>query len=455
MHELFVARHGSFEPELFMPHYVAGLSMLASEYQVTSELPSLCVGMVGLQEVDLSPSCRRVLASQGSTIQITWLANVSMDFSSMDVSNPYDIILLDCRAKRDNKEMARELKKLFGDALIIGLIDEDDSDVESMGEVAVDWLVKENLAGIAVQWAIREGLVRQRVLIERDQLRRQLEDVSYNNEMADVASTVLHNVGNVLNSVNVAVNVVHGLVNQSSVMLVHRIAELLKGHDAEDWGTFLTQDPKGKRIPPALVKLGSHLIEEQQTVLKEIEGLVRNIDHVKQIIFSHQTMAKSRGMGESLSVAELLDQAVELSFQPGDAKWIRIQRDYQSVPAVLIDRHQLLQILVNLLRNAKQAMQLQGGSQHILTIRVEGRSEDGLSVIMTIRDTGIGIAPEHLARMFTRGFTTKQDGNGIGLHSSMVTIHRLGGSLQAHSDGVGTGATFTLILPVQREAVQT
>jgi signal transduction histidine kinase len=74
---------------------------------------------------------------------------------------------------------------------------------------------------------------------------------------------------------------------------------------------------------------------------------------------------------------------------------------------------------------------------------------------MTIRDTGIGIAPEHLARMFTRGFTTKQDGNGIGLHSSMVTIHRLGGSLQAHSDGVGTGATFTLILPVQREAVQT
>ena len=349
--------------------------------------------------------------------------------------------------------MASELKKLFGDALIIGLIDQNGLDGERMGEESVDWLVNVNLAPIALQWAIREGLFRKQALIERDQLRRQLEDVAYNNQMADNASTVLHNVGNVMTSLNVAVNVVHELVNQSSVILVHRIAELLKGHD-EDWGTFLTQDSKGKRIPPALVKLGSHLIEEQQTVLKEIEGLVRNIDHVKQIIFLHQTMAKSHGMGESHSVVELLDQAVELSFQPGDAKWIRIQRDYQAVPAALIDRHQLLQILVNLLKNAKQAMQSQGGSNHILTIRVEGRSEDGLSVVMTIRDTGIGIAPEHLARMFTRGFTTKQDGNGIGLHSSMVTIHSMGGSLQAHSDGVGTGATFTLTLPVQSEAVQ-
>lgn len=430
------------------------LSMLPSDCQLTSELLFLRVGMVGLQEVDLTTSCQRVFASQGSTIQITWLANVSIDLSSIDARNPFDIILLDCRAGRGRKGVACDIKKIFGNAFIMGLIDEDGSEVDGMHEVAVDWQVTAHLLSIAMQWAIREGLIRKRLLIERDQLRNQLEDASYHNEMAEVASTVLHNVGNVLNSVNVAVNVVHELVNQSSVLLVHRIAELLKGHD-EDWGAFLTQDPKGKRIPPALVKLGGHLIEEQQTVLKEIQGLVRNIDHVKQIIFSHQTMAKSRGICESLSFVELVDQAVELSFQPGDAKWVKIQRDYQPVPAVLVDRHRLLQILVNLLRNAKQAMQLQGGSSHFLRLRVEGRSEDGLSVVMTIRDTGIGIAPEHLARMFTRGFTTKQDGNGIGLHSSMVTIHSMGGLLQVHSDGIGTGATFTLTLPAQTEAVAT
>jgi signal transduction histidine kinase len=203
------------------------------------------------------------------------------------------------------------------------------------------------------------------------------------------------------------------------------------------------------------VKLGDHLIEEQQTVLKEMGGLVRNIDHVKQIILSHQTMAKSQGKRESLSIVELLDQAVELSFQPGDSKWMKIQRDYRPVPDVVTDRHQLLQILVNLLRNAKQAMQSQGGVDHILAIGVEGKSENVLSVVTTIRDTGLGIAPEHLARMFTRGFTTKHDGNGIGLHSSIVTIHGMGGSLQAHSDGVGAGATMTLTLPVQREAIST
>jgi signal transduction histidine kinase len=430
------------------------LSMFTPDSPMISEFPPLRVGVVGLQKADCSPFFQNVLASQGSIIQITWLADDSIDLSSIERKNPYDLILLDCRRKRGRKRIASHLKKIIGDALIIGLIDEKCSDIEGMGEGTVDWLVDENMAANAMQWAIRERIVRKRVASERDQLRRQLEDISYHHEMNDVASTVLHNVGNVMNSVNVAVNVVHELVDQSSVILVHRIAELLRVHE-EDWGTFLTQDPKGKRIPPALVKLGDHLLEEQQTVLKEIKGLLRNIEHVKHIIFSHQTMAKSQGICEALSVADLLDQAMELSFQAGDAKWIMIQRDYQPVSAVLVEKHQLLQILVNLLRNAKQAMQLQGGSSHILTARVENRSENGGSVVMTIRDSGIGIAPEHLVRMFTRGFTTKQDGNGIGLHSSIVTIHRMGGTLNVHSDGIGTGATFTLTLPAFKEAVST
>jgi len=428
--------------------------MVTSDSKVTSEIPFLYVGMVGLQENDLPPSCQSMLASQVSTIQITWFANGSKDHFSVNAGNSYDLILLDCRGKWRKQGMTGDLKNLFGDAMVIGLIDKDKSYGDDLSETAVDVLVNENLATTTMQWAIRERLIRKRALIERNQLRRMLEDVSFNNEMADVASTVLHNVGNVLNSVNVAVNVVHGLVKQSSVVLVNRIGELLKEHD-RDWGAFLTQDPKGTRIPPSLIKLGSHLIEEQKTVLKEIRGLVRNIDHVKQIILSYQTMAKSRGICESLSGVELLDQAVELCFQPGDATWVRIQRDYQAVPAVLADRHQLLQILVNLLRNAKQAMQLQGGLGHSLTVGIEKRSEVGLSVVMIFRDTGIGIAPENLSRIFTRGFTTKQDGNGIGLHSSIATIHRMGGSLQVHSDGIGTGATFTLTLPAQREAVST
>jgi signal transduction histidine kinase len=425
--------------------------MLKSSGRLISESLLLRVGMVGLQEGDLPPSCKSVLAAHCSILQITWLGNEPRFFSQPDSDNLFDLIIIDCRVKEMGKDIVCDIKKSCGHALILGLIDEESSAFNEITDI--DWLVHEQMVGIAISWAIKEGLNRRGSLIDREQLRRKIENASYTSEMAEVASTVLHNMGNVLNSVNVAVHVVHELVDQSSVILVHRIAELLKKHD-DSWEIFLTQDPKGKRIPPAIMKLGGHLMDEQQTVLKELDGLVRNINHMKQIILSHQTMAKSQGVREALSVAELLDQAVELSFQPGDAKWIRIQREYQSVPAVVTDRHQLLQILVNLLRNAKQAMQLQVGVDHFLTIRVEGRSENGLSVAITIQDTGMGIAPEHLARMFTRGFTTKHDGNGIGLHSSMVTVHRMGGLLQAHSEGIGAGATLTLILPVEVGAGQ-
>ncbi|MCA9456740.1 MAG: hypothetical protein KC587_08755, partial [Nitrospira sp.] len=201
--------------------------MSESDRQMVSEFPLLRVGILGLQERDLSPSCQRVLASQGSMLQISWLDYASVHPSCFDSDNPFDLILLDCRVKGIGEEIACQIKKIYGNAFILGLINDDISDGEGISEPAIDWLVNEHLASIAMPWAIQEGLVRRRGLIEREQLRKQVEDAFYNIEMADIASTVLHNVGNVLNSVNVAVNVVHELIHQSSVILVHRIAELL------------------------------------------------------------------------------------------------------------------------------------------------------------------------------------------------------------------------------------
>ena len=287
-------------------------------------------------------------------------------------------------------------------------------------------------------------------MAEQEQLRNQLGEASYKIEMADVASTVLHNVGNVLTSVIVAANMVESVLDQSSVTLVNRMAELINAHH-EDLGVYLTEDPKGKRIPPSLEKLGTHLVEEQQIVLKEIKGLVRNICHMKEIIVSHQTMAKSAGKAEQTELVDVLSHAMELSFQPGDAKWMTICCDYHKVPTVLVDQHQLLQILVNILRNAKQAMRQQPQDSHVLNLSVNYQDEDEAFVVMTIQDSGIGIAPEHLSKMFARGFTTKKDGNGIGLHSSILAIQNMGGSMSVQSEGIGKGATFTLMFPVQKE----
>lgn len=428
--------------------------MLSPDSQSLSTTLPLDVLMVGFHEAELSPSCRSVLTSLEPKPSVEWVTTVQKGIIQIETGNRYDVIVLDCRKEGGAWGQACQMQQDGKDALIIGIINipETESGQGMIAEDAFGCRIDETLAPSVLKWALQQAQERKQFLAEQERLRSQLGEAAYKMEMADVTSTVLHNVGNVLTSVTVAANIVESVVDQSSVILVNRMAELIKAHD-QDLGTYLTEDPKGKRIPPSLEKLGTHLIEEQRTILKEMKGLVRNIRHMKQIIASHQSMAKSAGQAEQISLANVLSHAMELSFQPGDEKWITIRPNYQQVPTVLVDQHQLLQILVNLLRNAKQSMLQQVQDSHDLNLSVKYQDDDEASVVMTIQDSGIGIAPEDLSKMFTRGFTTKTDGNGIGLHSSILAIQNMGGSMHVQSEGVGRGATFTLTFPVQKEAV--
>jgi signal transduction histidine kinase len=410
--------------------------------------------MVGFHEAELFPSCRSVLTSFEPKPSVEWVTTVQKGIIQIESGNRYDVIVLDCRKEGGAWGQACQMQQDGKDALIIGIIDisETEGGQGMIAEDAFGCRIDETLAPSVLKWALQQAQERKQFLAEQERLRSQLGEAAYKMEMADVASTVLHNVGNVLTSVTVAANMVESVVDQSSVFLVNRMAELIKAHD-QDLGTYLTEDPKGKRIPPSLEKLGTYLIEEQKTILKEMKGLVRNIRHMKQIIASHQAMAKSVGQVEQISLANVLSHAMELSFQPGDERWITIRPNYQQVPTVLVDQHQLLQILVNLLRNAKQSMLQQVQDSHDLNLSVKYQDDDEAFVVMTIQDSGIGIAPEDLSKMFTRGFTTKTDGNGIGLHSSILAIQNMGGSMHVQSEGVGRGATFTLTFPVQKEPV--
>ncbi len=428
--------------------------MLSPDCQSLPTTLSLDVLMVGFHEAEFSPSCRSVLTSLEPNPSVEWVTTVQKGITQIELENRYDVIVLDCRKEGGEWGQACQMQQDGKDAVIIGIINIPEAEGEQgrIAEDAVGCRVDEALAPSVLRWVFQQAQERKQFLAEQEQLRSQLGEAAYKIEMADVASTVLHNVGNVLTSVTVAANMVESVVDQSAVALVNRMAELIKAHD-QDLGTYLMEDPKGKRIPPSLEKLGTHLLEEQRVVLKEMKGLVRNIRHMKQIIASHQTMAKSAGQTEQISLADVLSHAMELSFQPGDEKWITIRPDYQQVPTVLVDQHQLLQILVNLLRNAKQAMRQQVQDSHELILSVKYQDDDEATVVMTIQDSGIGIVPEHLSKMFTRGFTTKTDGNGIGLQSSILAMKNMGGSMHVQSEGVGRGATFTLTFPVQKEAV--
>lgn len=431
--------------------------MLSSECQSPPYKIPLHVLMVAFDEAEGSLSFRSVFTSFEPKPLITWVTTVKHAIARIAAGDQYDVMALDFRKDEAEWEEISLIQRDGPKTVTLGIMKVTGNEPAQamISEDAIGYRVDEAMAPTVFKWVLHHALERKQLLVEQEQLRNQLGEAAYKIEMADVASTVLHNVGNVLTSVTVAANMVESVVDQSSVTLVNRMAELITTHQ-DDLGTYLTEDPKGKRIPPSLEKLGTHLVEEQRAILKEMKGLVRNIGHIKQIIASHQAMAKSAGQVEQIALVDVLSHAMELSFQPGDVKWMTVHRDYQEVPAVWVDQHQLLQILVNLLRNARQAMRQQkqeSQESQELRLCVHYQDAEKTAVAMTIQDSGVGIPPEHLSKMFTRGFTTKKDGNGIGLHSSIVAVQNMGGSMHVKSDGTGRGAMFTLIFPVRHVEV--
>jgi two-component system NtrC family sensor kinase len=151
---------------------------------------------------------------------------------------------------------------------------------------------------------------------------------------------------------------------------------------------------------------------------------------------------------EPVSLPELLDQALAINLSSLERHEIDVVREVASVPPVLTDRHQVLQLLVDLITNAQQSMHAAAGGVKRLTVRLRTDKARPGFVLLQISDTGMGIKPEHLSRIFGPGFTTKKDGHGFGPHSAALAARQNGGALEVHSDGEGRGATFTLHLPV-------
>jgi signal transduction histidine kinase len=280
------------------------------------------------------------------------------------------------------------------------------------------------------------------------ELHRSLLDASRRAGMAEVATGVLHNVGNTLNSVNVSATLVAERLRTSRLVGLMRAAELLRDNTAQ-LSTFLTQDERGRALPEYLLSASRQLAQEHERMLTEVQGLTKNIEHIRSVVSMQQEHARFVGLVEKVSVSELIDDALRLHATSFERLGIQVRRDYAPVPPVLVDRHRLLQILVNLLSNARHALL---GSKRLdkqLTLRIGTRPGDRL--LIEVADNGIGIAPENLSRIFTQGFTTKRNGHGFGLHSSALAASELKGSLTCASDGHEQGATFTIDLPLTPE----
>ena len=276
------------------------------------------------------------------------------------------------------------------------------------------------------------------------ELNQQLVTTSRQAGMAEVATGVLHNVGNVLNSVNISAGILVEKLRGSKARNVSKAAALLVGQNG-NLAHFLTEDPQGQKLPNYLAKLGEHLTAENALLVQEANHLGTNLEHIKEIVAMQQNYAKVSGVFEHLPPERLVEDAIAINTGAFERHGVVLVRAFSPAPLVVVDRHKVLQILINLIRNAKYALDDSGRTDKRMTISIEGCGEDKVQI--KVADNGIGIAPENLTRIFGHGFTTKRDGHGFGLHSGANAATEIGGSLTAHSDGLGCGATFTLELP--------
>jgi signal transduction histidine kinase len=275
---------------------------------------------------------------------------------------------------------------------------------------------------------------------------KQLLDASRQAGMAEVATGVLHNVGNVLNSVNVSATLLAEKLQQSRASGLAKVVELLREHSA-GLADFIANDRRGRQLPVYLEQLAQRLNEEQTLLLKEVKCLTANVEHIKNIVAMQQAYAKPAGVTECVQPIDLLEDALRINSGALTRHQVQIVREYDSkLPPLTVDKHKALQILINLISNAGHACAQAQRNDKRLTVRLgEGRDR----IRFAIADNGVGIAAENLTRIFSLGFTTRADGHGFGLHSGALAAKEMGGTLHSHSDGLNLGATFVLELPVE------
>ncbi len=263
--------------------------------------------------------------------------------------------------------------------------------------------------------------------------------------MAEVANNVLHNIGNVLNSVNVSASLINEKISESPLSNLTQVSFLLTEHK-DNLAKFLTEDKRGMYLPDYLIALADYWKNEKGFILKELTTLSENVDHIKSIVTTQQSLSGNSSFTQEVDIALLIEDALKITGMDIHNKFgITFRKEYSNLDPVITDKAKLMQILVNLIRNSKDALLESSNPEKILTLKISLNSHNNF--IIEVADNGVGISPENLKNIFHHGFTTKKHGHGFGLHSCALAAKEMHGSLHVHSDGPGKGATFRLELP--------
>ena len=279
---------------------------------------------------------------------------------------------------------------------------------------------------------------------ELQRLNGALAEMAHVAGKAEVATDVLHNVGNVLTGLNSSANLIAEQLRASKVPFVGKTAALLPEATSE-LAQFLTADERGRQLAPYLRLLAAQLEHERAEMTATIAVMHEQLGHVKSVVARQQMFAHARAVLEVVPIESVIDAALQLIAGSSDRVRVAVATDIAVLPPLALQRTKLLEILTNLLANSFQALDASPTLDKRIHIRVFRNERGQLEIDVT--DNGMGIAPEHLARLFSYGFTTKLDGHGFGLAGCLLAARAMGGTMRASSSGPGQGATFTLELP--------
>lgn len=261
---------------------------------------------------------------------------------------------------------------------------------------------------------------------------------------AEFATTVLHNIGNVLSSVNVASSNMREIVNRSKLTNLTSGFQMIQ-ENIGNLADFLTSDQRGQMLPDYLTKACDMMVKDLEELKTSAYSITNKIGLMRDIIETQQSLAKSEERLQNRPIPDLIEEALTIQSESLKRYQVKVKRAYKTEVKVTVPVARFLHVLINLFKNASEAMRTMPEDKRVLRIEVTEAKDE--RICMDIQDSGEGINAEELEQLFTHGFTTKEDGHGFGLHYCKKAIEEIGGSIAVSSEGKQCGATFSLCFP--------
>ncbi len=261
--------------------------------------------------------------------------------------------------------------------------------------------------------------------------------------MADIATGTLHNVGNILNSVKTSAQII-AEVHESSAVRDFKKANSLLRENIDRIEEFILQNPKGIKLMQYYLKLEDEFSAGKIQIMEHVDRLTNKVNAIEEVIAAQQSYAGISALTEESDLSDIVEDALAMQSEPTKRDNIKVAKDFSNVPTVTIQRTKLVHVLINLIKNARESIVEARENERDLAISINATKD---SILLKLRDNGVGIARDNIDKIFSHGFTTKQGGHGFGLHSSANYMKEMGGNMWAESEGEGKGASFFLRFP--------